>query len=287
MHYLRKKILFIVLICVLCGVGGFVTTRYLIAPQYTASTRVYVLNRSNENMVVYSDYQISTQMLSDYKVLITGRNVTQEVVEEAAAKGCELIVAHHPVIFEPVRSLTDRDPTGKALLTMAEQGIAAICAHTNLDAAVGGVNDALAAALGLEEVTPLGLPYEPTPAMGRMGKLSHPMNADDFARYVCERLGTHVKYSDSQKEEVHTVALCGGAGADFIEPAMAAGADALVTSEVKHHQWLAVQGKELIFVDAGHFETEQVIVSPLAETLKQQLELPVTVIPQKSPVRYC
>jgi dinuclear metal center YbgI/SA1388 family protein len=210
-------------------------------------------------------------------------DVTLEAVEFAVQQGIDCIISHHPVIFSSLKSVGE----DSVVYRLIANGISVISAHTNLDAAVGGVNDALAAALGLEEVTPLGLPYEPTPAMGRMGKLSHPMNADDFARYVCERLGTHVKYSDSQKEVVRTVALCGGAGADFIEPAMAAGADALVTSEVKHHQWLAVQGKELILVDAGHFETEQVIVSPLAETLNQQLVLPVTVIPQKSPVRYC
>ena len=81
LFYLRKKILLILAVTILCGVVGYAVTKVLIEPKYTASTRVYVLNRSNENMVVYSDYQISTQMLSDYKVLITGRNVTKEVVE--------------------------------------------------------------------------------------------------------------------------------------------------------------------------------------------------------------
>lgn len=132
LHYLRKRILFIVLICVLCAVGGFVTTRYLIAPQYTASTRVYVLNRSNENMVVYSDYQISTQMLSDYKVLITGRNVTQEVVESLGLDmdGVELakkisVTAPEGTRFVQI-SVTDTDPVRAAQIANAVRQIASV-----------------------------------------------------------------------------------------------------------------------------------------------------------------
>ena len=132
MHYLRKKILFIVLICVLCAVGGFVTTRYLIAPQYTASTRVYVLNRSNENMVVYSDYQISSQMLSDYKVLITGRNVTREVVENLGLDmdGTELakkisVTAPEGTRFVQI-SVTDTDPVRAAQIANMVRQIASV-----------------------------------------------------------------------------------------------------------------------------------------------------------------
>ncbi len=77
------------------------------------------------------------------KILVS-LDITEEVAEEAAELGAELIVSHHPVIFRPAKSVTDGDPDGRVLLALAEHRIAAICAHTNLDAVAGGVNDALA-----------------------------------------------------------------------------------------------------------------------------------------------
>ena len=85
------------------------------------------------------------------KILVT-LDITLDVVREAADWGAQLIVSHHPVIFHPVRSITDGEPTGRILLELIEGGVAAICAHTNLDAAQGGVNDCLAQALSLTQV---------------------------------------------------------------------------------------------------------------------------------------
>ena len=79
-HYLKKRILIIVAACLVCTVAGFVGTKLFMPPQYTAETRMYVLNRSNENSVVSADFSVSNYMLNDYKVLITGQNVTKEVI---------------------------------------------------------------------------------------------------------------------------------------------------------------------------------------------------------------
>ena len=87
--------------------------------------------------------------------ILVALDITQEVVEEAQKLGCQLIVSHHPVIFHPVKVLTDESVTGRTLLALAEAKIAAICCHTNLDAAQDGVNDCLAQALGLQEVAQL------------------------------------------------------------------------------------------------------------------------------------
>ena len=78
-------------------------------------------------------------------------DITEEVIEEAKEVGCQLIVSHHPIIFHPAKTVTDKDPTGRCLLALAENHIAAVCAHTNLDMVEGGVNDALAKKLGLTE----------------------------------------------------------------------------------------------------------------------------------------
>ena len=82
-------------------------------------------------------------------------DITEEVAEEAERWGAQLIVAHHPVIFHPARQITDETPTGRILLRLIEGGVAAICAHTNLDAAQDGVNECLAqgpGADGLEQL---------------------------------------------------------------------------------------------------------------------------------------
>lgn len=80
-HYLRKKLWLIGAVMVVCAVIGFAVSQFLMTPKYTASTRMYVLNRTNETNVVYADIQTSTYLLTDYKVLITGENVTKEVIE--------------------------------------------------------------------------------------------------------------------------------------------------------------------------------------------------------------
>lgn len=80
-YYLKKKLAIIVIATVLGALAGFFVSQFILSPEYTASTRIYVLNRSNETTVVYSDFQISTQMLNDYEVLITGQNVTKEVIK--------------------------------------------------------------------------------------------------------------------------------------------------------------------------------------------------------------
>ena len=122
------------------------------------------------------------------KVLVA-LDITQEVVEEAAKLGCQLIVSHHPVIFHPVKAVTDESVTGRTLLALTEAKIAAICCHTNLDAAQDGVNDCLAQALGLQEVTQLhpdgvdraGRTY----GIGRVGFAPGHFYLPEFAGWGC------------------------------------------------------------------------------------------------------
>ena len=138
----------------------------------------------------------------EVRKILVSLDITEPVADEAADWGADLIVAHHPVIFHPVKRLTDETPTGRTLLALAERGIAAICAHTNLDAAQGGVNDCLARALGLTSVEQLhqdgvdeqGRPY----GIGRVG-LAHQsgMTAKEYAAYVKEQLGAaSVRFAD-------------------------------------------------------------------------------------------
>lgn len=200
-------------------------------------------------------------------------DITEQVVREAAEQGAQLIVAHHPVIFGSVKSVTDQTVTGRILLSLVENGIAAICAHTNLDAVEGGVNDALALRLGLTDIGQLkqtgvdgqGRPY----GIGRVGLVpEQPLY--DFAVAVKHLLGANgIRLIDGGRP-VHMVAVGGGACADFMEDALAQGCDTFVTSDVKYHQFLEGRVLGLNLVDAGHFPTENVVCPVLRDWLAKR-----------------
>ena len=175
--------------------------------------------------------------------ILVALDVTLEVAKEAAEKGCQLIVAHHPVIFHPVKALTDQSATGRVLLALAEGRMAAICAHTNLDAALGGVNDCLARRLELSDLEQLhqdGVDQEGRPyGIGRVGTAHRPgLTAGEYAAFVKEKLGAaSVRYADGGKP-VRRVAVGGGSCGSMMADALAAGCDTFVTADVKYDQYL-------------------------------------------------
>ena len=205
--------------------------------------------------------------------ILVALDITEQVVEEAAEQGVQLIVAHHPVIFGNVKSITDRTVTGRVLLSLAEQGIAAICAHTNLDAVEGGVNDALALRLGLTDIEQLkqmgmddqGRAY----GIGRIGRVTkQPLY--DFAMGVKRLLGSNgLRLVDGGKP-VHKVAVGGGACAGMMDEVLAKGCDTFVTSDVKYNYFLEAKAQGLNLIDAGHFPTEDVVCPVLRDWLTEQ-----------------
>lgn len=209
---------------------------------------------------------------SRVKRLLVALDITLPVVQEAAEKGCQLIVSHHPVIFHPVKALTDQSATGRVLLALAEGHMAAICAHTNLDAAEGGVNDQLAKRLGLTDIALLeqdgtdrwGRPY----GIGRVGTAHQPgMTAGEYAAFVKEKLGAaSVRYADGGRPVRH-VAVGGGSCGSMLCDAAARGCDTFVTADVKHDQYIQARAMGITLMDAGHFATENVVCAPLAEKL--------------------
>ena len=216
----------------------------------------------------------STQMNFDNAGFLVGRgdkevhtilvalDITETVVEEAAQAGAELIVSHHPIIFIPAKHITDQDPSGRKLLTLLEHTIAAICAHTTRDIAPDGVNDALAQALGLEQIGPFS-----EDGLGRIGIVSGALSAEAFAAQVKERLGANgVRFVDGGRP-VCKVAVGGGACGDMGPAAIACGCDTFVTSDVKYHEFQEAEALGLNLIDAGHYPTENVVCPVLADWL--------------------
>ena len=200
-----------------------------------------------------------------HRVLVA-LDVTEEVAAEANKTGAELIVAHHPVLFVPTKDVTDRTLTGRVLLRLIEWGIAAVCMHTNLDAAPEGVNDALVQRLGLEEIEPLG----DEEGMGRMGLLSAPMSQTDFLALVRKRLRPNgIRYVKTRRQ-IRRVAVGGGACAGALYTAVERGCDAFVTADVKYHHFLDAEALGLSLIDAGHFPTEDVVCPVLERFLLER-----------------
>ena len=206
--------------------------------------------------------------------VLTALDITDAVIEEAAAIGAQLIVSHHPLLFDPLKRVTDDDPKGRKVIRLIRSGISAICLHTNMDTAQGGVNDCLMAALG-GRVTglldphgqhPDGTPY----GIARVGELPEPMAFRDFLRRTKERLRSNgLRYVDGGRP-VRRIACCGGSGGSDMEKAFAAGCDTFVTADLKYDHFLWAKEAGLNLVDADHFCTENVVVPHIAELLRAQ-----------------
>lgn len=197
---------------------------------------------------------------ADVTRVLVALDCTPAVVAEAKSMGAQLIVTHHPVIFDPLRSVTAGE--NSVVYACLTSGIAVISAHTNLDSANSGVNDCLAAALGLTDVTVI---EDDEGFRFRKGVLEPPLSADAFAVRIKSVLGGVVRYTDGGKP-IQTVAVCGGSGGDLLELARAE-ADAYVTADVKHKTLIRASTLGFSLFDAGHFHTEDTVIKPLAERL--------------------
>lgn len=195
--------------------------------------------------------------------VLVALDCTVAVADEAAAVGAQLVLTHHPVLFGGTKRVLRDDPETAAIYRLIRHGIGLYAAHTNLDAAPGGVNDALAARLGLCEVRPL-----PPENLGRVGRLPEALPLRAFAAAVEKALGCTALATGDAARPVRTVALIGGAGGSDVAAAAAAGADVFVTGECKHHQALEAQVRGLAVLACGHYETERVVLETLIARLQ-------------------
>lgn len=223
--------------------------------------------------------------------VLVALDITEAVIYEAIELGAKLIVAHHPVIWGGAKSVTDMDPTGKKLLLMIENGIAAVCAHTNLDSVEDGVNDALADKLGLTNVMhlhqdgedALGRPY----GIGRTGFVQR-QSLIAFVSHVKETLGSNgVRYVDAGKP-VQNVAVGGGSCGNMLGDALKMGCDTFVTADVKYDTFLDAKALGINLVDAGHFPTENVICPSIQKWIQDAFpELDVMISEKHKEVYSC
>ena len=200
---------------------------------------------------------------NDVKTAVLALDITDTVISEAIEEKAQLIISHHPLIFSPLKSLTDTG-SGRKALRLAEAHIAAICMHTNLDIAEGGVNDVLIRLLGAEPVSALD-----EEGCGRIGTISEELNLMDFIKDAKEKLScSGIRYYNAGKK-VKKLAVMGGSGADEIETAFNKGCDTYLTADIKYHQFQLAEELGLNLIDAGHFNTENPVIYTLQERLSK------------------
>lgn len=211
----------------------------------------------------------------EVKTCVMALDATKAVCAFAAEIGADLLLTHHPVIFGGLREI----PADSAVYTLVHAGIAAICAHTNYDVAAGGINDNLAALLGLKNT------YHIEDSFLVCGELEAEMSIDDFAAFVADTLHcAGIRYTDTE-QPIQRVAVGGGACEEFAQAALAV-SDCFLTGDMKYHSMLEIAETEKAVISAGHFETENAAFLMLKTSLEAMFpEVEFVEAPVQNPIK--
>jgi dinuclear metal center YbgI/SA1388 family protein len=202
---------------------------------------------------------------------------TADVVDEVIETGADLLVTHHPLFLTAVHGVPADDPKGRLVHRLVRAGAGLFVAHTNADRAAGsGVNDALAAVLGLRDAVPLEpMAADPRAGLGRVGELAEPMTLRQFAAHAAAVLpstAAGVRAAGDPERAIRRVAVCGGSGGSLLGAAAAAGADVLLTSDLKHHSVSdALESGGPALCDVAHFASEWPWLPVAADALSRDL----------------
>lgn len=199
---------------------------------------------------------------TEVKKAVVALDCTPSAINTAVNKGAQLIITHHPIIFNPLKQVL----AGSAVYEVIKSGISIISMHTNLDVGIGGVNDCLSSALTLNNVAKVAAEDG---YLLNIGELTSPLYPDDLAVYIKGKLGGAVKYFGADKE-IKRVLLCSGSGGSYLAETLRHNCDALITADVKHNQFLDAERLGISLFDAGHFDTEDIVIEPLKELLQAQ-----------------
>lgn len=198
---------------------------------------------------------------------------TENVINQAVSCDADLIVTHHPIIFKPISEVN----ADSLVYKLIKNNLSIICAHTNYDKAIDGVNDILCKTIELDNITKI----ENTCL--NVGELTTEMNSNEFAQFIKSKLNGVVRYNSIEKS-VKKVAVCSGSGSDYLALAKELNCDALLTGDGSHHSFLDADEMEILLVCAGHFETENIAIKLLADRIKSIFDIECVIAVQKSPI---
>jgi len=219
-----------------------------------------------------TEYDNAGIQVGDPQTAVTGilitLDITEQVLHEAVQHGCNLIIAHHPLIFRPLSQITPSHAVTRAIIYAIQHHLTLYATHTNFDHVVQGTNQMLGQKLGLCDLrilAPLG--NDPHVGAGMIGTLPTPLSPEKFLTHVKKSLGlTALRYTTPPRDTIQHVAICGGSGSSLIPHAARAQVDAFVTADIKYHQFFDA-ANAFMLVDVGHYESEIGLVDFIHATL--------------------
>ena len=200
----------------------------------------------------------------DVRRVLVCLDATAAMAERAIGEGFDVILTHHPLVFHKLSALDPADPVARKFIRLCRAGVAVMSFHTRLDAVAGGVNDVLAARLGLLDPVPYG-----EEGMGRVGSLPSPMSLSDFAALVKRVLNVPCVVAADAGVPVSRVAVLGGNGSDDVRMTDQTGAETYLTGEIAHHHLTDAPERGMNLVAAGHFHTEDPVCEALARMVRE------------------
>ena len=200
-------------------------------------------------------------------------DVTSDVINQAVECGAELIITHHPIIFKPVSDVL----SDSLVFKLIKNNISIICAHTNYDKAIDGVNDILCNIIGFDRFEKI----ENTCL--NVAEYDAEVSSDVFVNHIKNVLNGTVRFNCLNKN-IKKVAVCSGSGSDYLSLAKELNCDALLTGDASHHAFLDANEIGVLLVAAGHFETEMISIEPLMNKIKNQFDISCVLAHQRTPI---
>lgn len=214
----------------------------------------------NDGLMCCSDDQ------KEVKRALVTLDVTEDIVDYAVSHGFDLIVSHHPLIFKPLKNVTENSHVARKVIKLIKHDIAVMSFHTRADKVDGGVNDVLADILGIKNAVPFG-----EGDLGRIGTLNEELNMEDFSYLLKGLLDCDgVKVADALIP-VQKVAVVGGDGKSYVGAALKAGADTFVSGRIGYNVMAEAGEMGINLIEAGHFFTEQP-VTQFFQTILHRLD---------------
>ncbi len=205
--------------------------------------------------------------------IIFALDVTKDVIEQAKNIGADLIITHHPVIFKPVSSVLN----DSLVFKLIEDKINIICAHTNYDKAIDGVNDILCYTIQADKTEKFDDSFL------NLATFNESYSSLGFANHLKTKLNCVVRYNSLNKN-ISKIAVCSGSGSEYLKLAKEIGCDALLTGDASHHSFLEANEMDIILYAAGHFETEMIAMKPLLEIIKEHFDMGCVLAVQNTPI---
>ena len=222
-----------------------------------------------------SGFQVGSFSQEVTRILVA-LDPTLKAVRQASERKAQLLLTHHPILFNPISSLDVDSYPGDAIKEALAKGVSIVAVHTNLDAAQGGINDILANLLSLQDIEALQKSDNvegQAKGIGRIGYLPAPSELSSVAETVRDALGASgLKVLGHQDMKIRRVAVVGGSGGNMIPLASQMGADLLVTGDIRHHEVIMAESLGIALIDGGHFRTEKAALSIFFNRLREKVK---------------